>query len=72
MLNLYSMLVLQLYWTDRSLGKIFSINKRSGENFREVLTLIYKPIDVVAIHPLKQPYPQGNNRYHQIMLCTCT
>lgn len=48
----------ELYWTDRSLGKIFSINKRSGENFREVLTGIYKPIDVVAIHPLKQPYPQ--------------
>ena len=44
-----------MYWTDWNLFKVFSANKRTGDNVTEVLTdLVHRPMDIHVLHPLRQ------------------
>ena len=44
-----------LYWLEGQNPAVVTTNRQTGENTRKLPTAIYKPMDLVVVHPLRQP-----------------
>ena len=44
-----------VYWLDGNMKEIRSVDRRLGENVTIIKEHLYKPTDLVAVHPLVQP-----------------
>ena len=47
--------VVQMYWTEKDKGEVMAVNRLKGGNATVILGDIYSALDVVAVHPLRQP-----------------
>lgn len=45
----------RLYWTDWETKSVLSTNKGIGRNITEVLGDLIQPMDIHAVHPVRQP-----------------
>ncbi|XP_071477659.1 low-density lipoprotein receptor-related protein 8-like [Diadema antillarum] len=54
-----------VYWTDWSRASVERADKFSGSNQTAVITGLVSPMDVVVVHPLKQPNVTGVNHCAQ-------
>ena len=60
---------MQMYWTEKEKGTIMAVNRLKGGNATVILGDIYSALDVVAVHPLRQPPGLfGMLRKHSLML----